>query len=224
MKAISNYFFIPILIFLISSCAAALKPNQSTVRPKDIKDLQLFETVSDLKIFDKKDGTLKADEITANRAKALLNKVIKSFDEKIPFKGEIIINQQNIKNQIETEIKNLFALLSSLPNIHGIAIPNVLDSLLLANGKRFALLASIDGFTGKKEKKIDLKEPDEKMLSTISSSGEALRTQSLLRIAILDSKNKNIAFFNQSILDNEDPLELSTLQKQITEIFTKYFW
>jgi len=207
-----------------ASCSSSTKLNQSDVSPEEINDLQRFETISDIYLLGNNENNQTPNDSLSKKSKAIFLKAIKSFSNKIPMQIDINIFDQNIKKIIEDEIRQLFNKADELPGISNLNIPPYIDSILDVNSKRFALLTFTSGSTKVKEKISNVRQTENISIGAIANNGNANQIHSIIAVIILDSKENNIAFYKKSLLENEEPLDLSILKKQIDEIFSGYFW
>ena len=51
-----------------------------------------------------------------------------------------------------------------------------------------------------------------------------IKSNSTLYAMIVDNKNKSVAFYNKSVLQDREPTEKENIIKQIDKVFEKYFW
>ncbi len=224
MKNMKLIFKCLMLALLLISCSSSTKLNQSDVRPEEINDLQRFETISEIYIINDNESNPTHSDSLSKKSKAIFLKALKSFSNQIPVQSDINIFDQKIKKIIEDEIKQLFNETDELQSVSTINIPPYIDSILDANSKRFALLTFTSGSTKAKEKMSNIKQPENISIGAISNNDTASQIHSVIAIIIVDSKENNIAFYKKSSLENEEPLDLIILKKQIDEIFRDYFW
>jgi len=213
-----------ILALFLVSCSSSTKLNQSDVRPEEIYDLQRFETISEIYLINHNESNPIHSDSLSKKSKAIFLKALKSFSNQIPNQSDINIFDQKIRVIIENEISKMFKKADEQQSISGLSIPPYIDSILEAKSKRFALLTFTSGTIKAKEKKSNIKQSENISIGTISNNDNAYQIHSIIAVIIVDSKENNIAFYKKSLLENEEPLDLSILKKQIDEIFSGYFW
>ena len=102
----------------------------------------------------------------------------------------------------------------------------VIDSLLEANGKRFGLISMSTGFTrAKYNYGLQIVKGILVGILTMGMYVEVpVSANSSLSIMIVDAKENNVAFFNNSYLQDEEPIDSIVINKQVQRIFNGYFW
>jgi hypothetical protein len=111
-------------------------------------------------------------------------------------------------------------------SIKNIPITPLIDSLLNANVKRFGLIIVQSGFTrtkgnfgGQIAKGIGMG-----ILTMGMYYQTPIKANSTLYAMIVDNRNKNVAFYNKSVLQDKEPTEKENIIRQLNNIFEKYFW
>ena len=224
MKNMKLFFKCLLVALFLASCSSSTKLNQSDVKPEEINELQRFETISVINLIDENERNITHSDSLSNKSKAIFLKALKSFSNQIPELSALNIFDQKIKRIIEFEIKQLFNKAEEAPSISDINIPTYIDSILDANSKRFALLTLAVGSIKAKEKISNIKKAENISIGAMANDDSASQIHSVIAVIILDSKENNIAFYKKSSLENEEPLDLVILKKQIDEIFRGYFW
>jgi len=166
-------------------------------------------------------------------AKNALNESLETFREKLRLSlEEIYVTDTLAKKELEQEIDFFIreAERNKKKKNHTIEITPLVDSLLSVNDKRFGLLIIQNGFTrakgnygGQVAKAIGMG------VLTGLATGTAyyqnpIKSGSTVYVVIVDNQEKNVAFYNKSIMQDREPTEKENITKQLQNIFEKYFW
>ena len=173
------------------------------------------------------------NDSVSNYAKIVLNEALEIFGERLGLAPEKIeVTNFFDRVALEQELNYLIMTAGQSRSINNIPITPVVDSLLVANNKRFGLIVVQNGFTrakgnygGQVAKGVGLG-----ILTGVLTMGMVsvyqvpAKANSTLYAIIADSENKNIAFYNKSVLQGREPAEIENITKQLHNIFKKYFW
>jgi hypothetical protein len=134
------------------------------------------------------------------------------------------------REQLQEEINFLITSAERNKILKDIPITPLIDSLMRTSEKRFGLIIVQYGFTrakgnygGQVAKAIGMGILTG-VLTGVSVYQTPIKANSTLYAVIVDNREKNIAFFNKSILQDREPREKNNITKQLNTIFEKYFW
>ena len=210
--------------FILASCTT-MKLLTSTVKPNEITNLQKFETLSFITLIEKGNRG-KHNDTLSNKSKELFSGVLDSFENRIHLTGDIYVFDLLTRGKIEKEIEYLCTTADRQKSISKLKLPRTLDSLLETSQNRFGLITVTTGFTrirGNYGKQI-AKGIGLGILTLGMVYSSPIKAHSTVYVAIIDSKDNNIAFFRKSFLQDKEPLNEVVLRKQVQDIFSGYFW
>ena len=217
-----------ILIVLVStlllSCSTT-KILRSPVLVNELSDIQRFEPISYIQIIKNSNIQTYSDSLSMV-SKKIITTVLDRNKETIPITGELVVSDIFLKDTLEKEIDYLFYLSSKHSEKTLPQLTPVIDSLLEANGKRFGLISMSTGFTRAKYNfGLQIAKGILVGILTMGMYVEVpVSANSNLSIMIVDSKENNVAFFNSSYLQDEEPIDSIVIEKQVQKIFNGYFW
>jgi len=219
------------VVILFASCSSS-KFFTSDVKSFEINEMIKVEPLSFISLITKGNMGDYNDSIS-KIANIALNESLETFREKLRLSSEeIYVTSSFNRIALEHEI-NFFiqeAERNKKKKNHTIEITPLVDSLLSVNGKRFGLLILQSGFTrtkgnygGQVAKAIGLG------VLTGLATGTAyyqnpIKCGSTVYVVIVDSKEKNVAFYNKSIMQDREPTEKGNITRQLQNVFEKYFW
>jgi len=157
----------------------------------------------------------------------VLNESLETFRGKLRLSSEEIKLTDSLERErLERELNFLIMSAERNRNIKNIPITPLIDSLLKANDKRFGLIIVQSGFTrakgnygGQVAKGIGMG-----ILTMGMYYQTPIKANSTLYAMIVDNKNKNVAFYNKSVLQDKEPTEKENIIRQLNKIFETYFW
>lgn len=222
-----------VIIFSIS-CSSA-KFFTSDVNPAEINEMIKIEPFTYISLVESGNRTILNDSIS-KISKILLNESLDTFREKLRLSSEDIIVTNSVdRAELEQEID--FLIMWAEGNINkrkkkrtNVEIPLMIDYLLRTNDKRFGLIVVQQGFTrakgnysGQVAKAIGMG------ILTGVATGTAyyqtpIKANSILYAMIVDTKEKNVAFYNKSVLQDKEPTVKENITKQLQFVFENYFW
>ncbi len=211
-------------VLILTSCSTT-KLLTSTVKPYEITNLQKFETLSYISLIERGNQG-KYNDTLSYKSKTLFSGVLDTFENNIRLTGDIFVYDLLTKQKIEKEIEYLCKTADLRKSIANLKIPRTLDSLLETSQNRFGLITVTTGFTrvkGNYGKQV-AKGVGLGILTLGMVYGSPIKAQSTVYVAIIDSKDNNIAFFRKSFLQDKEPLNEVVLRKQLENIFEGYFW
>ena len=221
MKSVRLFLWIALLC---SSCSGS-KVLTSEVLPNEITEMIKIEPFSYISLIEKANRGVYNDSISSS-TKTLLNESLNIFKEKLRLSPEeIIITDPTERIKLEQELNFLIMTAERNRAIENIQITPLIDSLVTANDKRFALIIIQSGFTRKKNnygsqiaKGIGMG-----ILTMGMYYQTPIKSRSIIYAMIVDNQNKSIAFYNKSILQDKEPTEKENIIKQLNRIFENYF-
>ena len=216
-------FYVLVGALFLGSCTAT-KPLTSAVQPREVSDIQKFETYSYITLVEKGNRG-KLNDTISKKAKLVFDETLSEF-KNIPLTGSIMPTDTMMQKRIEREIEYLCVSADRQRSISSLQLTPVLDSLLDGGGKRFGLITVTTGFTrdkgnygGQIAKGIGMG-----ILTMGMYYQTPVKANSTIYCMIIDAKDNNVAFFRKSSLQDKEPLDKSVLSKQIRELFEGYFW
>ncbi len=214
-----------ITILILTSCTNS-KLRTSIVPAYQLQDVKYFPVTSYITYIKKGNRGEINDEISEQSEKlteailksnALLYKVTGRIDYK--FTDDKFIANDAIWSLIEeVEFKN---------RITSIELPATLRLMMNENNTRFAMAILVDGFVRKKGNYTG-----QVLLSIgvgILTFGYIIpplppKSNSTLRIIILDAERNEIAFYRRNVREDKSPLDPRVIEKQFNKIFKGYFY
>ena len=219
------------IVILSVSCSSS-KYFTSAVKPAEINEMIKVEPFSFVSLIDKGNMGVYNDSIS-KIAKIALNESLETFREKLRLSLEEIYMTDTLeRNELMDEIDFFIreAERNKKKKNHTVEITPLVDSLLSVNGKRFGLFVIQNGFTrakgnygGQVAKAIGMG------VLTGLVTGTAyyqtpIKSGSTVYVVIVDNQEKNVAFYNKSIMQDKEPTEKENITKQLQTVFKKYFW
>ncbi|MCL2074769.1 MAG: hypothetical protein FWH18_12675 [Marinilabiliaceae bacterium] len=211
-------------VILLSSCVTS-KFLTSDVKSEDINEMLKFEPFSYISLIEQGNRSFYNDSLSSE-TKIILNESLETFREKFRFSPEEITMTDSLERiRFEQEIKILILLAERNRSIKDIQIPPLIDSLLITNGKRFGLIIVQSGFTRTKSNYGNqiAKGVGMGILTMGMYYQTPIKANSTIYAVIVDSKDKNIAFYHKNVLQDKEPTEKEIIINQIHKIFEKYF-
>ena len=219
-------------IAILSTSCSSSKFFTSDVKPFEINEMIKVEPLSFISLIEKGNRGVYNDSIS-KIANIALNESLETFREKLRLSSEEIYVTDSL-DRIELEQEIDFFIREAERNKkkknHTIEITPLVDSLLSVNGKRFGLLILQSGFTrakgnygGQVAKAIGMG------VLTGLATGTAyyqnpIKSGSTVYVVIVDNQEKNVTFYNKSIMQDREPTEKENITKQLQNVFEKYFW
>ncbi len=219
------------VVILSASCSSS-KFFTSDVKSLEINEMIKIEPLSFISLIEKGDRDVYNDSIS-KIAKIALNESLETFRTKLRLSSEEIYVADSL-DRIELEQEIDFYIREAERNKkkknHIIEITPLVDSLLSVSGNRFGLLILQSGFTrakgnygGQVAKAIGMG------VLTGLATGTAyyqspIKSGSTVYVVIVDNQEKNVTFYNKSIMQDRDPTEKENITKQLQSVFEEYFW
>ena len=217
------------IVALCVSCSSS-KLYTSGVRPFEINEMIKFEPLSFISLIEKWHNGVYDDSISGY-AQYEINEALESFRKSLRLSpDEILMMDDNEREQFEQEVDFLISTAERNKKKFNIPITPLIESLLSEYDQRFGLIILQDGFTRTKRNYRNQVALSIGMgILTGISTGVAtyqtpVKSNSILYAIIVDNKEKNVAFFNKSVLQNKEPTDQESIIKQLNVIFMKYFW
>lgn len=209
------------LVFL-SHFSCANKYMSSKVKATEIKEMYIFQPSVTIFSIQKGDKFL-YDAAISNETNFNLTNTIFDYKQKLPAWEYFFFKDSAGNEKINDEIKMLFRAMKTAAQTTNVPITPFLDKILETNGKRFGLLLLVEGFR-RTRKNYD----DHLMKGTLSTLvfgfGYIPKKNYLgLYAIIIDAKENNIAFFNDTNEVNVDPLNKQSMFYRVDVLFKKYF-
>ena len=226
MKRVKLFLWV---ILLCTSCSTS-NLLTSDVKPVEITKMLKIEPFSYISLIEK-GNQAKLNDSISNITKVILNESLETFSEKLRLSSqEIKLTDSLGRKELEEEIRILIMSADRNKNVQNIYITPFLDSLLSVNNERFGLIIVQSGFTRTKGNYIGQAAKGigigilTGVLTGMAYTQTPIKSNSTLYAMILDNQNKNIAFYNKSVLQDKEPTEKGNIIKQLNKVFEKYFW
>lgn len=227
MKQLKLYSYFLVISIAFASCSSSKQLTQE-VKPAEINDVMKIEPFSYISLIENGNRGIHNDSISQN-TQMVLNQHLETLKEKLSLSSdEIIISDLFDYQQLEDELFTLIQAAEKSKNLQNVSITPSLDFLLAANGKRFGLVVIQQGFTrdkgnyrGQIAKNIGLGIATG-LLTGMAMYQVPLKSSSIVYAMIVDNQEKNVVFFNKSILQDKDPTAKENITKQINKVFEKY--
>ena len=216
---------------LCTSCATS-KFLTSDVKSFEITEMLKIEPFSYISLIETGNNITYSESIS-NSTQLVLNESLQLF------KGQLRLSSEEIKpinssemNILEQEVNHLIMSAERNRSIEGIQITPFIESLLNASDKRFGLIIVQFGFTRDKGNYRNQVAKGIGMgigtailtMGMVSVYQVSTKANSTLHAMIVDNKNKNVAFYNKSVLKDKEPTERENIIKHLNKVFDNYFW
>ena len=220
------------IVILCTSCSAS-KFLVSDVKSAAINEMLKIEPFSYISLIEQGNMSATYNDSISNYAKIVLNEALEIFRGRLNLSSEEIeIIDSFERKALEQELNFLIMSAERNRSINNIPITPLIDSMLIANNKRFGLIVVQNGFTrakgnhgGQIAKGVGMGIITGILtMGMVSSYQVPTKANSTLYAVIVDSENKNIAFYNKSVMQDKEPTEKENITKQLHKVFEKYFW
>ena len=215
-------FFGAALIF--SSCGTN-KFLTSEVSSNEISNLSYFESLSYIQYIEKGNKSKLSDSLSRITTFKLDSILVKN-KSKINVSDKIIIDNDTLKAQIETEIAYLAQLITKQRKLDEIMLTPAIDSVLESNNQRFALLNVATGFGRKKGNYGGqvAKGVAVGILTLGMAIPTPIKSNLTLHSFIFDAQENKIAFYKKSLPIEKEPTDAEAIEKQLILMFNGYFY
>ena len=218
-----------LLTILCTSCSSS-KFLTSGVNSNEITEMLKIEPFSYIYYIEKGNQEIFNDSLSYI-AENLLSETMEKFSYKLRLSPDKI--DLTDEDNLEILSKELDLLISSAVHskkVLNISITPFIESILTDNNKRFGLIIVQNGFSrtksnygGQVAKAIGLGIVTG-LLTGVAVYQTPVKANSTLYALIVDNQNKNVAFFNKSVLHGSEPVVRENITKQINSVFEKYLW
>lgn len=205
------------------SCTTS-KMLTSDVKPTALRNIQNFETLCYIALIEKGSRGDFNDSVS-HQSRQIVQEVIATFD-KIPISGQIKEKDTLTLKKLEAEIVYLCQHLERRRNLVDLKLPSTIDSLLEKSGHRFGLITVVQGFSrvkGNYGKQV-AKSLGIGILTLGMFYPVPIKANSTIYALIADSQDNTLCFYRKNIAHDKDPLDVTTIKKQINKLFMGYFW
>ncbi|KEO75723.1 hypothetical protein [Anditalea andensis] len=213
-------------LLLISASSCAKKSFLSSkVQPWEIKEMMVFEPVSDIYIINRGNKMEYSDSLSYISGQLWLN-VVNQNRNRLPVNMINILEENFTKVQIQEETKYLFKEVSGMKKFHSIPLPPSIKAHLELSGNRFGMLTATSGFTRKKGNLTG------QMLKSIGigivTFGMVMiipyTAQSNVSVLILDNERDEVVYYKASNMLENQPLKELTLNRHLDYLYKNYLW
>ena len=217
------------VVLLCTSCSSS-KFFTSGVHPFEIDEMIKIEPVSFITFIESGNRGSYNEDIS-QYSEMVLNEALESFRDDLRLSSEEIYTiDDEERNELVQEMDFLISSAERNKKKYNIEITPLVESLLEEFDQRFGLIILQDGFTRVKGNygrqvatSIGLGILTG-VLTGVSFYNTPIKASSTLHVIIVDNQEKNVAFYNKSVLQNKEPTEIENITKQLMMIFEKYFW
>lgn len=220
MKRIVNLLVLSVVAILMASCSTSYV---SKVKPTEVRDVQFFEPVSSIELLESLNTPVLNDSINL-RSNQIINDILRERTKQFPISGEILFNDNQKYQMFKREMLNLVTAISQDRGIENKIIPEVIEGMLNASGKRFGMVVVHTGFIRTLENYIANEAFERLKNATLNLPiVPTEKDRSSLYIMIFDALNRDIALFNYSHNSNASPLDRFVIRGQYKYILEDYF-
>jgi len=220
--------FVLWIVLLSTSCSSS-KFFTSGVQSYEINEMIKIEPFSYISLIERGNrGSY--DNSISQYSETVINEALKSLRKSLRLSSEEIYSIDDLeRSELEQEIDFLMSLAERNKKKHNIEITPFIELLLDEYDQRFGLIILHEGFTrvkgnyGRQVAKAIGLGLLTGVATGVSVYNSPQKASSTLHVAIVDNKEKNIAFYNKSILQNKEPTEIENIKKQLIIVFEKYF-
>lgn len=217
--------FFGIILIVISSACSSKKIKSTGPNPSEISDLRIFKPVSFIEGINKGNQAELSDSLSF-LSSVLWVDVLKQNNHRLPIGNEIKLDDPYYSAEVEQQTIQFFDQLIMAKNIEDVEVPPLLIATLDDEKSRFGLLTIHSGFTRRKGnyggqvvKAIGIGILTMGMYSQLPT-----KSNSSIFVAIIDSSTSKPIFFKRSIMSDKEPLDPKVLNKQLNQLFKRYFW
>ena len=209
---------------ILTSCGTN-KFLTSEVSANEISNLNYFESLSYIQYIEKGNKATLSDSLSKTTSFKLDSILVKN-KSKIKLSDKIIIENDTLKAQIETEIIYLAQLITKQRKLDGILLTPAIDSVLENNNQRFAMLNVATGFGRKKSNyRGQVAKGVAVGILTLGMAIPApIKSNLTLHSFIFDAQENNIAFYKRSLPIEKEPTDAEAIEKQLILMFNGYFY
>ena len=126
---------------------------------------------------------------------------------------------------VDHQVYQMFEMIQVQRNIQQLALPPSVDSIMQVHNIDYALCALHRGFS--REKGNYGAQVAKGIIIGVLTLGMIvplpIKAVSEFSVCIIDRQNQNIAFHNRSFFQDLDPVDKSVTDKQIEQLFKKYY-
>jgi len=218
-----------LLTILCTSCSSS-KFLTSGVNSNEITEMLKIEPFSYIYYIEKGNQEIFNDSLSYI-AENLISETMEMLSYKLRLSSDKVdLTDANDLETLSDELDFLISSAVNSKNVRDIPITPFLESILTDNSQRFGLIIVQNGFSrtkgnygGQLAKAIGMGIVTG-VLTGVSFYQTPVKANSTLYALIVDNQNKNIAFFNKSILQGSEPVVRENIIKQINKVFEKYLW
>ncbi|MCL2727599.1 MAG: hypothetical protein FWD56_04365 [Bacteroidales bacterium] len=216
-------------VAVCSSCSTSkfINPNINPIEINWMLKIEPFSYISLIETGNKSTY----NEVISSSTKMILNESVEAFRVRLRLSSkEIRLTDSFEKNQLEQELNFLIMSAEQNRSKNNIPITPLISSLLSKNDARFGLIIVQSGFTrvkgnygGQVAMAIGIGIATG-LLTGVAFTPMPEKAESTLHAMIVDNQNKNVVFYNKSVLKGKEPTEKTNIIKQIDKVFEKYYW
>jgi len=220
-----KFLFFAVLCLCCFESAFARKAKGAT--PKEIDSLFFFDPISFVDIIGM-GGKRQANDSLSQQSYISLKEALSSVDNRMKFAGFIQANG-GMKSRIEDEIIFLIANAANKKDFGELNYKSVIDSILDASSRRFALLIVVTGFvrTNESFKKENRKNVGVSLMTFGTYEETAIKSGSRMHALIFDARKNEICYYKETSTYPQiygSPLSKEVLNNHIKRAFGGFFW
>jgi hypothetical protein len=217
-------------VVIFSASCSSPKFFTSGVNPSEIQEMIPIEPFSFITLIERGNRGNYNDSIS-KYSEMVIDEALESFRDDLRLSSDVIytIDDQE-RRELEKEIDFLITSAERNKKKYSIEITPLVESLLDEYDQRFGLIILQDGFTrvkgnyGRQVAKAVGLGIMTGVLTGVYYDNSPIKASSTLHVVIVDNQEKNVAFYNKSVLQNKEPTEIANIIRQINYVFEKYFW
>ncbi len=222
MKNQILYLIAGIILLLVSSCSV---PKYYGVKADKygISEIAYFPPVSLISLIEHGNQSRYNDSLT-RISDSLQRNLIQQNKDEICLSAMLEIPSNSSKKNYKREVEAFFGKADKENDISNVDLPPIIDSMLVANNKRFGLLTMNIGFerTATNRAIQDAKAVGLAVLTLGTFTQIPISSNSILFAMVVDSKKNSVVSFRKNT--EGDPCDANLLKRKFRKMFKDFFW
>lgn len=232
-----------LILLLICAAAQAKQYKAKGAKPESIDSLYYFEPVGSIGMIATRNDLMKSDSLSVKNVLAQ-KALLQHYTEKLKLAGPVQVNDTVLQKRIKKELLELMANAAKKKYFEELGHSSVIDSVMDAGNKRFALIMLNQGFVRTKEnKRWQQKQANAQsalaglgLLGALgalafSNNGTSavplIATSSDLYIMIIDARENKTYYFGSDFSHtgfDYNPTDVNELNEQFTTLFEGFYF
>jgi hypothetical protein len=226
--------------FLLSLTAAHARQYKSKgAKPDQIDSLYYFEPVGSVGMIATRNDLMKSDSLSAKNIQVQKN-LLQHYTEKLRLTGQIQVHDTLLQKRIKNELLELMTNAARKKYFEELGHSSVIDSVMDAGKKRFALILFNQGFVRTRENKRWQQRQANTVgafgllgaLGTLAFAKDAfavplISTSSDLYIMIIDAQENKTFYFGSAFSHagfDYNPIDVNELNEQFITLFEGFYF